>query len=288
MKALIKSPHFEIKPQFRFTLIRTVWDFNWNDGFVFDGETHISWEIVYVASGSVHITEEEKLYTLHEGDMIIHAPMEFHTIRSAEGTSPNVYVITVIAEGSLPQNLTDGVLSLDESEREEYRELFRRLYSFFHAEERDALLGQECTDYLSSFLIRVNYRHTARPKLSMSHSASEYNKIVQSMSEHIYDNCTLEEIADYNCTSVSNIKALFRKYSGISPKMHYARLRCTEAIRLMGEGKSAAETANMLNFSSPNYFNTFFKRMTGKPPASFIRGSTGIYADDPFGNFGRI
>jgi AraC-like DNA-binding protein len=42
----------------------------------------------------------------------------------------------------------------------------------------------------------------------------------------------------------------------------------------MSEGYSAAETANMLNFSSPNYFSTFFKRMTGKPPASFIKNSS--------------
>ncbi len=273
---IIKPPYYEIKPNFRFSLIRTVWNFNWDYGFVFDGESHISWEVVYVASGSVCVTENEKLYTMHPGDMIVHAPMEFHTIRSANGTSPNIYVITIIAEGQLPENLTNGVLCLTESERDEYQALFKRIYDFFHGEERDGLVAQECIDSLSSFLIRVNFNHTAEPRLIMSRSAKEYKKIVLSMSEHLYDNCSLEDIASYSRTSVSNIKALFRKYNGISPMLHYSRLRCNEAIKLMKQGYSAVETANMLNFSSPNYFSTFFKRMMGMPPATFIKNSSNV------------
>lgn len=269
-----KKPHAEIAPRFRFTRLRTVWNFNWDESFVFSGETHISWEIVYVASGCVCITEDENLYTLREGEMIIHAPMEFHSIRSAENTSPNVYVVTSIVEGELPQNLTEGVFALTQSEQKEYKEIYGRLFDFFNSDERDILEGQECTDALSAFLIRINKSHTAEAKLLLSHSAMEYKRIILSMVDHVYDNCTLDELAALNKTSASNIKALFKKHSGTSPMLHYSRLRCTEAIRLMSEGYSAAETANALNFSSPNYFNTFFKRMTGKPPAAFIRSAS--------------
>lgn len=272
----MKKTPIIINPVFRFTALRTVLNFNWDDGFVFNGETHISWEIVYVVSGSVRVTEDENIYYLREGDMILHAPMEFHTIRSSDGTSPNVFVITLIADGDLPKNLTNGVLSLTEQERCEYKDLFKRIFEFFYSEEREALDGQECIDSLSSFLIRMHTNHTAKPKLVHSHSAMEYKKIILSMVDHIYDNCSLKDIASYNNTSISNIKILFHKYSGISPKLHYARLRCTEAIRLMAEGLSAAETANILNFSSPNYFNTFFKRMTGIPPATFNRDTVDI------------
>lgn len=269
-----KKGHAEISPIFRFTRLRTVWNFNWDDSFVFSGETHISWEIVYVASGCVCVTEDEKLYNLREGDMIIHAPMEFHSIRSAENTSPNVYVITSIVEGELPKNLTEGVFGLTLSEQKEYKEIYSRIFEFFNSDERDALEGQGCTDALCAFLIKINKSHTAEQKLLISHSATEYRKIILSMVDHIYDNCSLERLATMNNTSVSNIKALFKRHGGTSPMLHYSRLRCTEAIKLMSEGYSAAETANMLNFSSPNYFNTFFKRMTGKPPASFIRSAS--------------
>jgi AraC-like DNA-binding protein len=263
--------HAEIVSGFRFTRLRTVWNFNWDDSFIFSGETHISWEIVYVASGCACVTEDEKLYYLREGDMIIHAPMEFHTIRSAENTNPNVYVITSIVEGALPQNLTEGVFGLTQEEQKEYKEIYSRVFEFFNSDERDALEGQGCTDALSALLIKINKSHTAEQRLVLSRSATEYKRIVLSMTVHVCDNLTLDQIAAINNVSVSNIKALFRKHSGISPMLHYSRLRCTEAIRLMSQGKTAAETANMLNFSSPNYFNTFFKRMTGKPPATYKR-----------------
>ena len=266
-----KKEHAEISSCFRFTRLRTVWNFNWDDSFVFSGETHISWEIVYVVSGCVCVTEDEKLYNLREGDMIIHAPMEFHTIRSAENTNPNVYVITSIVEGALPQNLTEGVFGLTQEEQKEYMEIYSRVFEFFSGDERDALEGQGCTDALSAFLIKINKNHTAEERLVLSRSATEYKRIVLSMTEHVCDNLTLEQIAAMNNVSVSNIKALFRKHSGISPMLHYSRLRCTEALRLMSQGKTAAETASILNFSSPNYFNTFFKRMTGKPPATYKR-----------------
>lgn len=272
----IKTP-IHLTPCFRFSTLRTVWNFNWDGGFVFEGETHISWEIVYVASGCVCVTEDEKLYNLHEGDMIIHAPMEFHTISSADNTSPNVYVITSIVEGELPKNLTDGVFSLTQSERLEYTRIFEHIMDFFDSDERDLLNGQGCIDSLSAFLIKINANHTAEEKLLVSRSAMEYKKIIMSMIEHVNDNCTLEELAALNKTSISNIKALFKRHSGTSPMLHYSRLRCTEAIKLLNEGMSAAETANALNFSSPNYFNTFFKRMTGKPPATFNRESSNTF-----------
>ncbi|MBR0449386.1 MAG: AraC family transcriptional regulator, partial [Clostridia bacterium] len=77
---------------------------------------------------------------------------------------------------------------------------------------------------------------------------------------------------EYNI-SVSNMKLLFKKYCGIGPKMYYDRLRCSEAIKLLAEGFSAVEVSYKMNFSSPSYFNTFFKRMTGIPPMHYNKRS---------------
>ena len=261
----------KLEPSFRFTQMGSAYNYNFEEDFVFEGEAHIAWEIVYVASGCISVTEDERLYELCEGDMIVHAPMEFHSIRSAEGTYPNVYVTAFVADGELPHILTEGVFCLTDEERAEYKKLFFRLYSFFHSEDRNPLAGQECVDSLSSFLIRMSFNHHAQANLVVSRSAKEYERIVISMTQKVYDNCTLEEIADLNNISISNMKVLFRRYSGISPKLYYSRLRVSEAIRLMAEGLTAAETANKMNFSSPNYFSTFFKRMTGKTPATFSR-----------------
>jgi AraC-like DNA-binding protein len=226
-----------------------------------------------VASGSVCATEDENLYKMHQGDMIIHAPMEFHTIMSADGTHPNVYIITFMADGMLPENLTKGVLGLTVEEQDEFSRLFNKIFTFYNKDVRDDLECQECMDSFTSFLIRTNFNHTIVNDSVLSQSESEYENIVKTMTNHVCDNCSLEEIAKLCNMSVSNVKVLFRKFCGISPKLYYSRLRTTEAIKLMSSGMSASETANKLSFSSSNYFNTFFKRMTGKPPAAFNRHS---------------
>lgn len=261
----------KIRPQFKFASMTSAWDYNWDGGFISIGESHPDLELVYVKSGCVQVTEDTRLYELTESDMIIHAPMEFHSIKSARNTSPHVYILAFMVEGEIPENLTEGVFCLSQNERTEFEALFKRFFSFFHENDTDFLAGQECIDALSSLFIRMSSNHKAEAKIMLSHTAKEYNKIVMSMQEKICDNCSLEEIAKLNNTSISNIKILFKKYCGLSPKIYYQRLRCTEAIRLMSEGLSSSETANKLNFSSPNYFNTFFKRITGTPPQTFIK-----------------
>lgn len=260
-----------LETPFRFTVLRSVWDFNWNSGFATEGELHEPWEIVYVVSGSVRVTEDSRIYDMREGDMIIHAPREFHNIKSALGTSPHVYITAFGVDGSLPEALKDGVFSLSLEEKTEFISVFRRISRFYNDNKDDMLAGQECMSALASFLIRLGGGHKADRGVSLSRSAAEYNRIAISMQNLIYDNATLEEIARLNNISISNMKVLFKKYCGIGPKKYYDRLRCTEAIRLLESGQTAASTAAKMGFSSAGYFCTFFKRMTGTSPISFVK-----------------
>lgn len=256
---------------FKFTVLRSAWDFNWDSGFATSGELHDPWELVFVVSGSVRVTEDSRIYDMREGDLIVHAPMEFHAIKSADGTSPHVFITAIAIDGALPDPLTDGVFSLSTEERKEFISIFSRIYSFYYDNNEDTLAGQECMSALASFLIRLGSSHRAHRGESISRSAAEYNRIASSMNSLIYDNATLEDIARLNNISVSNMKVLFKKYCGIGPKKYYDRLRCTEAIRLLESGHTAAATAAKMGFSSAGYFCTFFKRMTGISPISFVK-----------------
>ena len=143
----------KIEKQFQIESIGFYYDRVFSKDHDFKGERHDFIELVYVCEGSAQIVENENIYTLNNGDFVLHAPMEFHSIRSAENTNPNVYVITSIVEGELPQNLTEGVFGLTQEEQKEYKEIYSRVFDFFNSEERDALEGQGCTDALSAFLI---------------------------------------------------------------------------------------------------------------------------------------
>lgn len=263
-----------VTPVFTIHSFFSAFDYNWSKNFVYEGEEHNFWEIVYVVSGAVEAVEENRIYHLTQGNLVVHAPMEFHAIRSADGTSPHVLITSFGMDGALPDNLKDGAFLLSADMQKTYESLFLSIKRFFDDPCATAEAGQEATNRLSAFLLRLSRRYTAENPLLRSRPAIEYTKLVETMTARVYDNCTLEELSTQNNISISYVKQLFNRYAGISPKAYYARLRCSEAIRLLSEGCSAAEVADRLNFSSPNYFSVFFKKMTGLPPARYMREKT--------------
>ena len=254
-----------IKPRFHISGIYSAFDFHWNESFVFSGESHDFWEAVFVLSGEVEVTEDENVYILGEGNLIFHAPMEFHRIKSAHGTCPKGFVISFSALGALPERLSEGVFTLDPTARKEYEDVCR-MARIFNLNPEDDLAGQELAATLEAFLIRLSYR-SASAVSSMTQSAVEYRRIVSFMSERVMENLTLLDIARENNVSVSYVKLLFSTYAGISPKSYFNKLRLRRATELLGEGLSVTEVADKMNFSSPNYFSAFYKKHTGLSPS---------------------
>ena len=253
-----------IQYPFSVTEVNTANDFYWDDKFCFLGESHDYWEIVCVHSGAVEAVENEKVYTLRAGDMVCHAPMEFHRIKSSPGTSPHVTVMTFFHEGELPLRLGDGVFSLSDSELAEYHEAFMLCYKFLRGgSEGDGVLGGM---RLSAFLMHLAQTHVPGNNRAEGKRAADYHGVVYTMQNAVRENLTLPEIAARSAVSISTMKLLFEEFSGQSPKQYYAGLRVKEARRLLESGMSVTEVSDALCFSSPNYFSLFFKRNTGVLP----------------------
>ena len=66
--------------------IITIHYFEYSKDFSFSGEAHNFWEFLYVDAGTVDVRSENKLYTLHAGDIIFHQPNCFHAMRSSPET----------------------------------------------------------------------------------------------------------------------------------------------------------------------------------------------------------
>ncbi|MBQ3133728.1 MAG: helix-turn-helix transcriptional regulator [Clostridia bacterium] len=260
-----------ITRQFSINSFFTAYDYNWNSTYQSEGEAHDFWEIVYVASGAVGVTEDDRVYHVVEGNILLHAPMEFHNICSAEGTHPHVVILSFDATGELPKSLTEGPFPLSNEMRAQYESIFADVKAFVDDPEQNKTQGQEGADRLASFLLRLNRRYRSELSLMKTGSAIEYTRLVETMNKAIYENLSLEELAAARHISISYIKQLFKRYAGISPKAYYARLRCTEAIRQLQAGSSVTEVSDALHFSSPSYFSAFFKKMTGQPPARYVR-----------------
>lgn len=255
------------KVERRFTVegFLSSYDFSWDSSFVFNGESHEAWEIVFVQGGAVEVTEDEKVYRLEKNNMIIHAPWEFHRIKSADGTSPKLCVMSFFAQGEVPERICEGIFVLNTEQSLRYGAVFDRIRSFLKSKNVSCYTGQDAADRLSAFLIELSGEKVTAV-VDTSPAAVEYRKLVLAMSNGVCENKALTDFALECGDSVSYIKKLFAKYAGISPKAYYNNLRIAHALKLLREGKTVNEVASEMKFSSSNYFSAFFKKHTGDSP----------------------
>ena len=262
-----------VTKQFEIDAFFTAFSFDWDDKFRFDGESHDFWEIVLLTDGNVEVTEDDKIYTLKRNDLVLHAPMEFHRIRSAQGTCPKGFIISFHTVGSLPEELKNGIFSLTVEEVADYLKICHEIRKILSSETAHAYESLAASAKLTAFLIQLGVYKHAQEQISIIHSALTYQKIIAEMSKNVCQNISLTELAA-NCNiSVSYLKLLFKTYAGISPKCYYNNLRLRHAIMLLKSDKTAAEISMEMNFSSPNYFSVFFQKQTGKKPSAFRKNT---------------
>ena len=243
----------------------SAYDFLWDSSFTFSGERHQEPELIYVLEGEVEVTENERIYRLLPGQLILHAPMEFHRIRSAEGTSPHLYVSALRMEGTVPPALYEGIYTLSLEEREEFLSLYEGIFDFY-MRSLDPLTGAIGALSLSAFLLRLCQKGNRKERGIESVGAAQYRTLVTKMTETVEENLSIEALGASCHISVSYMKALFSTYAGISPGVYYNRLRLQRIASLLEAGLPIAEIADRMNFSSPHYLSLFFRRETGLSP----------------------
>lgn len=268
---MMKFPFKSADINFNITGFHTAYEFKWDENYIHLGEQHDFWEIVYVMSGEVECAEDERVYRLRDRNIVFHAPMEFHKIRSLPGSNPHILILTFSTDGTPPSELREGVFSVSLEEQDKLFAIVSSAIEFLNNQKPDRLTIQLAALHLSAFILRLTANQTAKNRFSTSRSAGEYHKVVVTMAEGIRQNLTLTDIAEKCHVSISYIKTLFARYSGISPKTYYANMRFNEAARLLDEGYSVNEVSDMMNFSSPNYFSVFFKNQCGIPPAKYVK-----------------
>lgn len=81
------------------------------DPFIFSGELHDQWEIVYVRRGNATITADDKVYHLSSGSVIFHKPMEFHQIYT-DKPGLEIFVSSFKMSGELSYKFKRAVFEL--------------------------------------------------------------------------------------------------------------------------------------------------------------------------------
>ncbi|MBQ2719512.1 MAG: helix-turn-helix domain-containing protein [Clostridia bacterium] len=248
---------------------RRVFDRVFGRSYAFAGETHDYWEGVYVEDGEIEVAERDEVYLMRSGDLLFHAPMEFHRIRAYGDTEPHVHNFSFSLSGHVPDKLADGIFALSPSRGEALLSLLRELRASVTEEGEAAGAVGAAGHRLAAFLTELCGEGETRERLSTTSPANTYRALTRAMASAVCENATLPALAARCFVSVSYAKALFARYAGISPKAYYNSLRLGEARRLLLDGASVTEVSEALHFSSPNNLIRFFKREAGVTPLQY-------------------
>ena len=129
---------------------------------------------------------------------------------------------------------------------------------------------------LNAFLITAARLGTCETKLTVMNSAQ--NKILQQfkllVDDNFLDKTQVTEYADMIYITPGHLNDTIKSITGKTAKQIIDQKRITEAKRLLFWGElSVKQIASHLNFEDDAYFNRFFKKHTGQPPALFQRNS---------------
>ncbi|MBE7025932.1 MAG: AraC family transcriptional regulator [Ruminococcaceae bacterium] len=240
--------------------------------FYFKGEMHDFWEVVYVASGKIGVTEGEQVYELEKGDIIFHRPMEFHKVWSCGPKRPHVFTMSFKTEGVVPSTIGDGILHLTPVDESTFLNVFASAHTLLHTPaQRSPLAEQKFTADLESFLINMACERIMDTTPLKSPDALRYGQVIKIMQKHITEDLSVSDIAHLAGLSPSTMKNAFAKFSDCGVRKHFIRLKIAAAIRLLEQDDAIGRISEMLGFSSQNYFSMVFKAEMGLAPMEYRR-----------------
>lgn len=237
--------------------IVTIHYYELDKSFVFEGEQHDFWEMVYVDKGAVEIRANDKTLVLNQGEILFHRPHEFHAIKALR---PFVSSIITEARNSfhIPKN---DVTLLKLRRRSQAKEGGEQLIKTY-LEQLLILLARAILDQQENSVSPVR--------------ESMETRLISTIKSYIRDNLgkkiTMEELAAVTGYSTSYISRIFRQQCGTTIGKYITAKKITYAKELIrNHTYNVAQIADMLAFDTPQYFASTFKKETGMTPSEFKR-----------------
>lgn len=265
--------------------------FEFATGYVFPGEAHNFWEMVYIDQGEADIGAGTHTHRLGRGQVIFHQPNEFHRIWAHYADAPNLLVLTFDATPAFMRAFRGLTTTLTRAQRQLLHQLVQEGRRCF-----GPLLGQKnppavladapkaglqlLANYLEQFLILVRRdlsEESARPQdasqaLSDHESVSLLEDITAHMRLRLDGSLRIPSLCAAFGISASGLKQLFRVHAGIGVMTYYRRLRLEEARRLLRDGRlNISQVAEALGYSSVHAFSRQFKENLGISPSAYVR-----------------
>ncbi len=269
--------------------IITLYFFEVDRNFRFDGESHDFWELNYVDSGELLSYVDGEYKPLRQGDIVFYPPNQFHT-HHCNGQDPaNLIVLTFICHSEVLNTLGNRILHLNDQQAGCLRNIITEAQNAFSSPLdiyiTCELIRRHEQTFAAEQLIRLNLefllidllRNNAFPSTTVLRTTikalsdnDKVDRIIAFLNDNLYKRISLQDVCDYTTLSATNVKTIFKRVTGRPIMSYYTDLKITEAKRLLRKGfYPVNEIADMLAYTSVQYFSKQFRKETGMTPTEY-------------------
>ena len=268
------------------TKIVTIHYYEFDKNYVYDGESHNFWEMVYIDAGNVKIRANNKDFHLKQGEVIFHKPNEFHTIETDQNASANVFVISFVSSSEAMSFFKGKTMTVPAKLKkhigtiiEEYSQTFNSMGTSdikLELKENPPIGGQQMIKtYLEQFLIMLIRSESDNRDLKIFPSKESMenhlvSQIIQIIEENTYNKISVQSLCDELNYSRTYISKIFKSVSGYTILEYILKNKIREAKKLIREEKyNFTQISDLLCFDNPHYFSMVFKKLANMTPTEY-------------------
>ncbi len=279
-----------LREEFIIKKIVTVHYFEFSKDYIFEGERHDFWELLYVDKGEVEVMSNTQVYKLKQGEMIFHKPNKFHNEWANGKVAPNLVVISFECKSRDMKFFENKIIKIGDNEKRLLAQVIREAKSAFKSRLNDLKLKKlerhEAADFGSEQLIKIYLEQMfialfrkgtgieieSRLSTAVKERSDEdvTKKIVNYLVSNVKNNINFEDVCKYSCIGKTNLKVMFKEQTGQSIMEYYRNLKIEEAKKMIREGMhNFTEISEILGYASIQYFSRHFKKATDMTPSQY-------------------
>lgn len=288
-------PEFEVlrpRETIRISGLYSLHYFQFASGYVFSGEKHDFWEMVYIDQGEAEIGAGREVRQLNQGQVIFHRPNEFHTVWANYKKGAGIFVISFACQSPAIRAFRGLQCTLPPAQRALLARLIAEGQRVFGpvldlADQKQLrplptapaggvqMIALVLTQLLLELLrdVRPAPLNASRPRVTGEQDfAPVFERTREMMCAAPDGTLRFAQVCREAGLSATVFKERFRRYTGVAVMDYYRRLRIEEARRRLRAGdKNIAQIADELGYSSAAAFSRQFKRIMRLTPSEYLR-----------------